>query len=333
MIFRHLLIGVLGVLMAAPTPALAKKDALRLAYWTSGYSLGFGAVLEGGDFLTEAGVEAEFRRFSEVSAPAKAVLSGDVDIAFAAPAAAAFNLGRQGAPIRVILATQRLDGQIVVRKDSPIRSVADLAGKRIGMSRPGSSTHAIATTLLDAVHGVAPSAYAVVPGNEAQLAHVLTRGDIDAAALRNVTVAQLPHDTVRPVADIVEDWKTLTNGTAAPILAVALTRADIVATRGEDLAAFVRAMQAATAWGSANERAVVDRLMNAAGLDERSARDYASLWDVIYIASLTDADIAALKEENRIFVKAGAAEGIAPDEIYATGPFSAATENRRGEAR
>src|SRR3546814_3095456 len=41
--------------------------------------------------------------------PAQAVLTGDVDVAFAAPTAAAFNLSQQGAPIRVILATQILE--------------------------------------------------------------------------------------------------------------------------------------------------------------------------------------------------------------------------------
>lgn len=327
MIFRSL-IAAAAALAALPLlaqDARAQDAPLRLGYWTSGYSLGFGAVFEQGDFLDEAGVKAEFRKFGEVNAPAKAVLGGDIDVAFAAPAAAAFNLGRQGAPIRVILATQVLEGRIVVAKDSPIQAAADLAGKRIGMSRPGSSTHAIVTTLLRAVHGIDPAAYAVVPGNEAQLAHLLTRGDIDAAALRNVTVAQLPAGAVRPVADLVEDWKTLIKGDAPPILAVALTRADVVAKRGKELAGFVRAMQAASAWGGAHKDAVAKQLVAAANMKEQDARDYAAVWDAIYIASLTAADVAALQQENRIFAEAGAAEGIAPETIYETGPFAAAT--------
>src|SRR3546814_7872495 len=121
--------------------------------------------------------------------PAQAVLTGDVDVAFAAPTAAAFNLSQQGAPIRVILATQILEGRIVVPADSPIKAVEDLAGKRIGMSRPGSSTHAVVTTLLGSLYGLAPEAYRVVPGNEGQLAQLVTRGDIEAAAL--------PHETRR----------------------------------------------------------------------------------------------------------------------------------------
>ncbi len=279
-------------------------------------------------FLEKEGLEVAYRKFSEVAAPAQAVLNGDVDVAFAAPAAAAFNLGLHGAPIRVILATQVLEGRIVVGKDSPIQAPEDLKGKKVGMSRPGSSTHAVATTILSTLYKLPANAYAVVPGNEGQLAQLLVRGEIDAAALRNVTIAQMDEGSVRAVADIVSDWKKMTGGDAAPVLAVALTRADVVEERGDDLVALVRAMRAATKWGGENPESVAAHLTQTANMNEQDARNYAALWDVIYMASLAPADVTALKQANQIFVDSGASRGLAPDAVYETGPFEKATTGR-----
>ncbi|HEY0291411.1 MAG TPA: ABC transporter substrate-binding protein [Hansschlegelia sp.] len=324
--------GLLGALLAAAlgasvTPAAADDAPLRVGYWTSGYSLGFGAVLEENKFLEKAGLKVEFRRFGEVGAPAQAVLQGNIDVAFAAPAAAAFNLGQQGAPVRVILATQVLEGQIVVKANGPITSIDGLKGKKIGMSRPGSSTHALATTLLKNNYGLQSGDYEVVPGNEGQLIGLLQRGDIDAAAVRNVTVAQVPAGELRTLVNVVDDWKKLTKGEAPPILGVALTTADVVAKRGPELAAFVKATQEAVAYGKAQPDAVANTLVSVANLNEKDAKAYAALWSQIYVASLTEADIKGMKDENKTFVDAGAANGVAPDDIYAPGPFQAAGKN------
>ena len=73
-------------------------------------------------------------------------------------------------------------------------------------------------------------------------------------------------------------------------------------------------------------RAFIARTLSAVAIpDAEAAADYASIWDGVYIASLTDADIAGLKRENEIFVEAGAAEDVAPDELYVPGPFNEAT--------
>ena len=104
-----------------------------------------------------------------------------------------------------------------------------------------------------------------------------------------------------------------------------LTRADIVEKRPDDLVALVKAMRAATAWGSANPQGVADHLVKAANMDADDAKNYAALWDVIYTSSLAPADVAALKAENQIFVDSGATKGMAPDSLYATGPFEKAT--------
>src|SRR5215510_4934412 len=86
-------------------PALA-QDKIKVGYWTSGFSVGFGAVLERGKFLERQGMQPDFVHFSDVNGPTKAILTRSIDVAFAAAASGAFTLGIQGAPIEIVLATQ-----------------------------------------------------------------------------------------------------------------------------------------------------------------------------------------------------------------------------------
>ncbi len=302
----------------------AVAEPLKIGYWTSGYSLGFGAVLEAGKFLEKEGLEVRYIKFGDVGAPARALLTGDVDIAFAAPAAAAFNLGLQGAPVSVILVTQVLEGKAVVLAGSTITGTKDLAGKKVGMSRPGSSTHALSLALLDGLYGIKPDGITVIPGNENQLLQFLLRGDIDAAILRNVTIAQASGGALRPIFDIVDEWKQLTKMVSPPPLGVALSTRKFVEQRPKDVAAFIKGTLAAIKYGAENTRAVADILEQTANLPAADALAYAKLWNTIYIASMTKSDIEALKRENQIFVSSAAAEGLAPDAIYDPKPFEAA---------
>ena len=322
----HTLCVFVLTLFTASSPVFAQESApIRIGYWSSGFSLGFGAVLQAEKFLEKEGLEVEFREFSEVSAPAKAVLTDSIDIAFGAPAAAAFNLASQGAPVRVFLVTQILEGQFVVPTGSDVQSVEALRGKRIGMSRPGSSTHALVTTILDNNYDLAVNDYAIVPGNEGQLSQLLVRGDLDASSLRSVTIAQMPQDAVRPLFSIVEEWKKLTGDDTPPALAVAMAQQDFLDANPDRMKNVVRAIRKAVKFGSDHPDAVAEILQDRANMEAGAARRYAAVWDKGYMASLSAADIAGLKRENEIFVEAGAAEAMAPDALYVPGPYEAGT--------
>ena len=128
---------------AAITPATASAaepaHTVKIGYWTSGVSLGYGSVLETKDFLAKRGVRAEFVHFPDVNAPLRALASGSIDLAFGAPVAGVFGTAASGVPIRIFAATQPADVQFVVPKDSPIQSIRELKGKKVGMSPAGSS--------------------------------------------------------------------------------------------------------------------------------------------------------------------------------------------------
>src|SRR6195256_21251 len=95
---------VLPVMLCAS--AAGAQDKIKVGYWTSGFSVGFGAVLELGKFLEQQGLQPEFVKFSDVNGPTKALITNSIDVAFAAPTTGAFALGIDGAPIETILATQ-----------------------------------------------------------------------------------------------------------------------------------------------------------------------------------------------------------------------------------
>jgi NitT/TauT family transport system substrate-binding protein len=184
---------VLALALAlAGTPGAAAQEKIKVGYWTSGFSVGFGAVLEAGKFLEQKGLAPEYIKFSDVNGPTKALITHSIDAAFAAPTTGAFALAAQGVPIEVVLATQIAEATFVAKDGSPLRSLSDLKGKKVGMSPAGSATYAIVVALLERKFGIKTSDFTAVPGNEGQLVQFLQRGDVDAAALRAVTIAYVP---------------------------------------------------------------------------------------------------------------------------------------------
>src|ERR1044071_506288 len=132
---------ILAALGAAPVCA----QKIKVGYWTSGFSLGFGTVLEQMKFGEQEGLQIEWVRFGEVNGPTRAIVSNAIDIAFAAPSTNSIGIAADGVPVKLVLATQIAEAHLVVLEGSPMKSVADLRGKKIGMSPPGSGKHALAS--------------------------------------------------------------------------------------------------------------------------------------------------------------------------------------------
>src|SRR4026207_898947 len=103
---------VLSLLSFFPEHVLAQK--MKVGYWTSGFSLGFGAVMEQMKFAEKEGLDVEWGKFAEVNGPTRAIVSNGIDIAFAAPSTASMQIAGDGVPIKIVLATQILEGQFVV---------------------------------------------------------------------------------------------------------------------------------------------------------------------------------------------------------------------------
>lgn len=318
------LLAVLAVAALAATPA-AYAQKIKVGYWTSGVSLGFGSTLEQMKFLEKQGLEVEYVKFADVNAPTRAIVSGAIDVAFGASAAGALNIAADGVPIKIILATQIAEVRFAVLESSPIKSLADFKGKKIGMSPPGSATHAIAVALLEGNYGLKPADYSVVPGNEPRLAQFLAQGEVQASALRGMTVAQIRNDVkLRVLGGYVDEWKKLTKSDAAPVIGIGIVHSNYLAKNPEAVVKFVLGMKEATDWGAKNNARVAEILQKAANMKPDDAKAYASLWSATYVTSMEPADVAMMKKMAEIFRNAGSIKGNVPDSAFATEPYAKA---------
>jgi ABC-type nitrate/sulfonate/bicarbonate transport system substrate-binding protein len=317
----RMLVSAFVLTMAASVPAPLLAQKMRVGYWTSGFSLGFGAVMEQMKFAENQGLAIEWVKFAEVNGPTRAIVSNAIDIAFAAPSTNSIGIAADGVPVKIVLATQIAEAQIVALEASAVKAVGDLKGKKIGMSPPGSATHAIASAILEQNFGLKAKEYSVAPGNEAQLAQFLSQKEIDAGVLRSVTLAQIEEVKLRRLANVVEEWKKLTKGNAPPILAVTIVYNDFLAKNPEPVAKFIAATRSALQYGSKNKPRVAEILQKAANMNAADARAYANQWDGAYIASFEPADIASLKRMYDIVKAAGGATKDAPDSAFDTAPY------------
>lgn len=310
----------IGLFVIVPGSAWAQK--IKVGYWTSGFSLGFGAVMEEMKFAEKEGLDVEWVKFAEVNGPTRAIVPRAIDLAFAAPSTASMNIAADGVPVRIVLATQIAEAQFVVLADSPIKSVAEFKGKKIGMSPPGSATHAIATTILEHNFGLKPGSYSVAPGNEPRLAQFLIQKEIDAASIRSVTIAQMQETKLRRLANVVDEWKKLTKSNAPPILAVSIVHNEYVSKNPEAVAKFIAAVRKGLEFGSRNKGKVAEILQKTANMKPDDARAYADQWDGAYMASFEPSDIASLKRMHAILLESGIAKKAVPDSAFLADPYN-----------
>jgi ABC-type nitrate/sulfonate/bicarbonate transport system substrate-binding protein len=323
MITRKFLVA-LALAIGFGAAGASAQEKVKIGYWTSGFSVGFGAVLEAGNFAEQQGLVPEYIHFADVNGPTKAIITQSIDVAFAAATTGAFTLGIQGAPIEIVLATQIAESSFVTKEGSPIKAITDLKGRKLGLSPVGSATYAIAAAVLEKNFGLKPSDYTPVGGNEAQLVQLLQRGDIDAASLRAVTIASVPDLKLQVLARVVDEWKKMTKSDAVPILATGIVHKSFAQRHPEATVKLVRAVIAATRFGREQTDKAADMLRQASNLDAKDATSYARLWSQIYIASMEPADVATFKTMAEIFRASGTIEGRVPDSLFATGPYEQA---------
>jgi NitT/TauT family transport system substrate-binding protein len=316
---RAALVFVFMIAVWTPGQLLAQK--IKVGYWTSGFSLGFGAVMEEMKFAEKEGLQVDWVKFAEVNGPTRAIVSNSIDLAFAAPSTNSMGIAADGVPVRIVLATQIAEAQVVVPDGSPIKAVSDLKGKKIGMSPPGSATHAIASAIFDQNFGLKPNEYGVAPGNEARLAQFLTQKEIDAAVIRSVTIAQMEETKLRRLASVVDEWKKLTRSNAAPILAVTIVYNDYLAKNQEAVAKFIAAIRKTVDYGSKNKPRVAETLQKAANMNTADALAYANQWDGAYMASFEPQDVASLKRMHEIVKAQGGVKQDPPEGAFDSGPY------------
>jgi ABC-type nitrate/sulfonate/bicarbonate transport system substrate-binding protein len=260
-------------------------------------------------------------KFAEVNGPTRAIPTHAIDLAFGAPSATSMAIIADGIPVKIVLSTQIAESQFIVLADSPLKSISDLKGKKIGMTAAPSAMHAIVSAVLENNFGMKATDYTVAPGNESRLAQFIAQKDADAAAIRSVTIAQMNEVKLRALGNVVDEWKKMTKSNSPPTLAVTIVHNDYLSKNADAVAKFIAATRKAVEWGSKNKPQVAEILRKAANMDATDALAYANQWDSAYFASFEPQDIATLKRMNQIFKAAGTAKQDVPDSAFVAEPY------------
>lgn len=217
-------------------------------------------VMEAAGVLNNLPYALDWKQFTAGSPVAEALNSGNLDVGLLGDAPPLF-LGAMGAPIKVVgISQQNLDGiAILVAKDSPIKTLTDLRGKRAAVWK-GSWSQQLLFTALDKV-GIPRDSLDLRYLSALDASHALEGGSVDVIATWEPYVTQQEKQGARAIA-------TAKDLIPAQTFVVATDKA--IANKHAAVGDFLRRLRAARDWAAA---------------DPAHTQAYADNW-----ASLTHAD-------------------------------------------
>ncbi|MFT4115223.1 ABC transporter substrate-binding protein [Bradyrhizobium sp.] len=197
------LTGLAGMSLASPyistTSALAKETKLVLQGGSPTPDISFIPiyVAEKAGFLKEEGISIEMRYTAGAPLAAQIVATGGADIgAFTLePAILGYDKGLRGKYFHKTYT--RLAFFIAVPENSPIKSLSDLQGKKIGVSNMGSASLVVARSMLKGA-GVSETSGTFLPVGAGDTANIaLQSGQVDALSLWDAAYAGLERAGVK----------------------------------------------------------------------------------------------------------------------------------------
>lgn len=153
----------------------------------------------------KAGINVEMVDFKGGSQALTAVLGGSADVV-SGYFDHCVNLAAKGQSLQAFVVYDRFPGLVLVvspKQTGSIKSVKDLAGKKVGVSAPGSSTHYFLNFLLKK-NGVASDSVGVIGiGLGATAVAAMEQGSVDAAVMLDpaVTLLQGKNKDLRILSD------------------------------------------------------------------------------------------------------------------------------------
>jgi len=148
---------LLGTIVAATLALSARAETLKLAVGQRGnWDTSVAELGQRAGIFRKHGLDLEILYTAGGGETQQAVLSRSVDVGIAAGTLGVLGAAAKGAPVRIIGAetTGAADLYWYVPASSPIRTVADLAGRTVAFSTVGSSTDTVGR-MAQAQHGVA----------------------------------------------------------------------------------------------------------------------------------------------------------------------------------
>jgi NitT/TauT family transport system substrate-binding protein len=229
---------VLQVRVALPIDAI-NWHAIRLAQ-----SQGFAAA---------EGIAIDITEAAGMSKGMEALLGGSVDIT-AGQLVQAIQIAAEGRDVRCFLSLHSRPSLTLVAAPSlseKIKRVADLKGRPVGVSAPGSATHQFLNYLL-VTHGLSASDVSVISvGTGASSIAALEHGKVDAAVLvgSGVTTFEGRHPEASVLADprTAEGARQIFGSDQFPASSM-IARADWLNSNAETVRKFVRAVRKSMVW-------------------------------------------------------------------------------------
>jgi NitT/TauT family transport system substrate-binding protein len=199
----------------------------------------------------KAGVEVEMVNFKGGSQALTAVLGGSADVV-SGYFDHCVNLAAKNQAMQAFVVYDRFPGfaLVVAPKNGSIASVKDLAGKRVGVSAPGSSTDFFLKYMLSKA-GVDPNSVGVIGiGLEATAIAAMEQGSVDAAIMLDpaVTLLQSKNKDLKILSDTRTQHDTVSVFGGEYPGGALYTRADWIASHPKEVQALTNAMVATLKW-------------------------------------------------------------------------------------
>lgn len=222
----------------APSPTAESKPAeaakpvantdrtFKFAYLTLGWA--GTEVIHKHDLLKARGWNVEWQLVGPISGLVNAFASGQADIIDMSAVIAA-QMYEGGVKLKIFGAGVGTLGSVVAPKDSPIKTAADLKGKKIG-GIPGGTTTQDINASIRKVYGfdVFQDTQFVQAGAPPDAANLLTQGQVDAILIWEPTTTQLVlGGQNRVVATQQELWEQATGSKQTQVHVIYLTTPEI----------------------------------------------------------------------------------------------------------
>jgi NitT/TauT family transport system substrate-binding protein len=200
----------------------------------------------------KAGVNVDIVDFKGGSESLKAVIGGSADVV-SGYFDHCVNLAAKGQHLQAFVVYDRFPGLVLVvspKHTAEIKSVKDLANKKVGVSAPGSSTDFFLKYLLSK-NGVDPNSVAVIGvGLGATAVAAMEQGQIDAAVMLDpaVTILKTKYSDLAILSDTRSQKDTLAVFGGEYPGGALYTKADWVAAHPKEVQAMTNAIVATLKW-------------------------------------------------------------------------------------
>lgn len=238
MILRHLVgsLSVAALVFILHTPAVA-ADVVTLR--VGDQKGGSRSLLEISGLAKDLPYKIEWSEFPAAAPILEAINAGVLDVGFTGDLSF-LTVYAAGAPIKAIGGV-RADARtqaILVRNDSPIKTAADLKGKKLAGTRAGWGQFLISATLEKAGYKVEDATFSALGPVDAKIA--LLAGSIDAWAVWEPYVS---YATLKDNARVIADGEGLT-----PTITFVVASDHAIATKREAVTDLLRRLEKARIW-------------------------------------------------------------------------------------